>query len=218
MKVKRLLSQLKLTPKDEKVDFNLDSIFQGHFNVTYRGINAIKCPFDYVILQMIVFEVKPNLIIEIGSSSGGSALYLADLLTLFGIDGKVHAIDINENAKLNVGEHPRIKFFTEGWENYSLAQAEHFDKVLIIEDASHSYDCTMGVMNKFAHLVSRDSYFIIEDGIVDALGKSLDFGGGPLKAIREFLPNNPDFFVDRKWCNMFGTNATFNVNGYLKRR
>jgi hypothetical protein len=32
------------------------------------------------------------------------------------------------------------------------------------------------------------------------------------------LPLHPEFFVDRKWCDMFGKNATFNVNGYLKKK
>lgn len=218
MIVRRILDIFKKVSPDEKVDFNLNSIYEGHFKITYKGITAIKCPFDYVILQMILFEVKPDLIIEIGSSSGGTALYLADLMKLFEINGEIHSIDVTDHAKKNIGHDPRIKFFDQGWENYDLKNAENFTKILVIEDAVHSYECTIGAMNKFAHLVSKDSYFIVEDGIVDALNMVHHFNGGPLKAIREFLPQNPDFFVDRKWCDLFGKNATFNVNGYLKRR
>ena len=58
---------------------------------------------------------------------------------------------------------------------------------------------------------------IIEDGIVSKLGIEKDFRGGPLKAIKEFMSDNKDFVIDRKWCDMFGTNATFNVEGYLKK-
>ena len=66
-------------------------------------------------------------------------------------------------------------------------------------------------------MVSKDSYFIIEDGIINKLGLEKEYEGGPLKAIREFLPSHSEYIVDRKWCDMFGKNATFNVNGYLKK-
>jgi cephalosporin hydroxylase len=72
-------------------------------------------------------------------------------------------------------------------------------------------------MEKFKHLVSVNSYFIIEDGALNHIGLEREYGGGPLKAISEFLPNNPNFQIDRKWCDFFGKNATFNPNGYIKR-
>jgi cephalosporin hydroxylase len=58
---------------------------------------------------------------------------------------------------------------------------------------------------------------IVEDGIIGELGMKNEFHGGPLKAIDEFLRTNQDFEVDRHWCDFFGRNVTFNVNGYLKR-
>jgi cephalosporin hydroxylase len=72
-------------------------------------------------------------------------------------------------------------------------------------------------MDKFKDLVSVNSYFIIEDGILNNIGLEKDYDGGPLRAIKEFLPNNPNFQIDRKWCDFFGKNATFNPNGYIKK-
>jgi cephalosporin hydroxylase len=57
----------------------------------------------------------------------------------------------------------------------------------------------------------------VEDGIINELGMEKLYNGGPLKAIREFLKTDDRFEVDIKWRDMFGKNATFNVNGYLKR-
>jgi cephalosporin hydroxylase len=131
--------------------------------------------------------------------------------------GILHTIDIVDIVDPRVKEHNRIKFFTKGWEDYNLELTQGFEKILIIEDASHYYEDTIGILNKFYSLVSLDSYFIIEDGIINELGFEDGYKGGPLKALREFLPNHPEFIVDRKWCDMFGKNATFNVNGYLKR-
>ncbi|MBU0941596.1 MAG: hypothetical protein KKD36_09215 [Bacteroidetes bacterium] len=203
-------------PKDEQVKITVQSIYLGHHQVTYKGIKAIRCPFDYVIYQMIINEVKPDLVIEIGTNIGGGALYIADLLDSNG-KGVLHTIDIVDMIDPKVKEHNRIKFFTKGWEDYDLTLTKGFERILIIEDASHSYKDSIGILNKFHEVVSVDSYFIIEDGIINELGLEKEYDGGPLKALREFLPNHPEFTVDRKWCDMFGKNATFNVNGYLKK-
>ncbi|WP_367757363.1 CmcI family methyltransferase [Flavobacterium sp. WC2430] len=203
-------------PTEEKVKISIQSIDKGHHNITYKGVTAIKCPFDYVIYQMIIFEVKPDLVIEIGTNIGGGALYIADLLDSNG-KGVLHTIDILDQVDEKVKNHKRINFFTEGWENYDLKLTKEFEKILIIEDASHTYKDSLGILNKFHSIVSKDSYFIIEDGIINELGLEREYLGGPLKAIREFLPNHQEYIVERKWCDMFGINATFNVNGYLKK-
>lgn len=208
--------KLKKTINNEAVNVSIKTIDKGHHQVTYRGVKAIRCPFDYVIYQMLINEVKPDLIIEIGARFGGGALYLADLLEKIG-DGVVHSIDIIDDIDSKIKRNERITFFFDGWKGYDINNAKGFNKILIIEDASHMYEDTIGILNKFQSLVSTDSYFIVEDGIINELGIEKKFNGGPLKAIREFLPSHPEFIIDRKWCDMFGKNATFNVNGYLKK-
>jgi cephalosporin hydroxylase len=207
----------KRISKEEEIKISVQSIYEGHHNVTYKGIKAIRCPFDYVIYQMIIDEVKPDLVIEIGTNIGGGALYIADLLEM-NSNGIIHTIDIIDMVDPKVKEHERIKFFTNGWLEYDLELTKEFDKILVIEDASHFYQDSIGILNKFHEVVSKDSYFIVEDGIINELGLETEYKGGPLKALREFLPLHPEFFVDRKWCDMFGKNATFNVNGYLKKK
>jgi len=214
---KKIMEIFRVIPKDEKVELSLEGLNRGHHKVTYKGIKAIRCPFDYVIYQMIIGEVRPDLIIEIGSHEGGGALYLADLLRIYDIDGEVHTIDIHNTAQKNISGYANIRFFGEGAENYDLDLTKKFNKILVIEDAAHTYECSKNAINKFASVVSEGSYLIIEDGIVNELGVEKEYGGGPLKAIREFLPEHPEYIVDRKWCDMFGKNATFNVNGYLKK-
>lgn len=215
--VKKYFSRkFKTIPVDERISFDTQTVSDGHFYVTYRGIPAIRCPFDYVMYQMIISELKPDLVIEVGTNHGGGALYLADLMDSIG-HGYIHSIDIEKKTGKLVESHPRIKLFTEGWEKYDLSEAKGFSKILIIEDASHMHEDTLGALRKFSPIVSVGSYFIVEDGIVNELGKEKGFHGGPLRAIREFLTENTDYTVDRSYCDMFGKNATFNVNGYLKR-
>jgi cephalosporin hydroxylase len=217
--VKKLISGIKtlLTTEGEEIKLNMRSIYQGHFNVTYRGVHAVRCPFDFVIYQMIISKIKPDLVIEIGTQAGGSALYLADLMNNIG-HGLVHTIDIKNQSNELVQKHPRIALFTEGWETYDIKEARKYATVLVIEDATHIYEDTLGAINKFAPLVTLGSYLIVEDGIIQELGMTKEFHGGPLRAINEFLRNNQDFEIDRDWCDFFGKNVTFNVNGYLKKK
>jgi len=199
-----------------KKTFSLEGIDKGHHKVTYKGIPCIKCPFDYVLYQMIIDEVKPDLIIEIGTNKGGSTLYLADLLELQG-KGIIHSIDIKDESPQLVKDHPRITLFYSGWEEYELDLTSGFSSILVIEDASHEYLNTLQAIRKFGPVVSRNSYLIVEDGIIDDLGYKKEYNGGPVKAIEEFLKINSDFFIDNKWVDFFGTSATFNTKGYLKR-
>ncbi|MDP3957990.1 MAG: CmcI family methyltransferase [bacterium] len=197
--------------------WSVKDVYEGHFKVTYRGVPALKCPFDYVIYQMLLGQVRPDLVIEIGTNHGGGALYLADLMELAGT-GTVHTIDIEDRAERLVREHPRIKRFLGGWEGYDVTNARGFETVMVIDDGYHRFDHVLGALLKLSPLVSVGSYYIVEDGIVTRLERSegpLD--GGPLRAIHEFLAENKDFEIDRRSCDFFGLNATFNVDGYLKR-
>jgi cephalosporin hydroxylase len=87
----------------------------------------------------------------------------------------------------------------------------------VIEDSSHQYENTLGAIKKFNSIVTIGSYLIVEDGIIDDLGRAKEFNGGPLKAIKEFLTENLNFSIDQRWIDFFGNNATFNPMGYLKK-
>jgi cephalosporin hydroxylase len=166
---------------------------------------------------MLIAELKPDLLIEIGTNKGGSSLYLADLLELNG-QGELHTIDLagnKEDEKLH--SHPRIKVHKEGFAGYDTGHLTGYKKIMVIDDGSHYYNDVLAVLEKFSSWITPGSYFIIEDGIVNNLGREKEFHGGPQKAIKEFLRKNVNFIIDRTWCDFFGTNATFNVNGYLKR-
>jgi cephalosporin hydroxylase len=201
----------------EETNFNLKTIEIGHHNFEYNGLKSLKCPFDYLNYQMIIDEVKPDLIIEIGTHFGGNSLYLADLLQLRN-RGVLHTIDVNEYGDLSkLDSHPRIKRFLGGYENYDTNQIMEFENVLIIDDGSHQYIDVLNSLNKFNKFVTINSYFIVEDGVLSELGYKESYEGGPLRAIEEFLKENKNFIIDEKWINFFGKNATFNPKGYLKK-
>ena len=201
----------------DEVSFNVKSIEAGHHKLLYKNVPMIKCPFDYIIYQMILWEIKPDLVIEIGTNKGGSALYIAELLDLIG-NGEIHTIDIVDMVVDKcVKNHKRIKFFKDGFQNYDLKNVAQHKKIIVIDDGSHSYEDVKEALEKFKDVVSNDSYFIVEDGILDQLGWKSKYNGGPNLAIKEFISTNSSYIIDRKWCDLFGVNATFNTNGYLKK-
>jgi cephalosporin hydroxylase len=205
--------------KNNKIDthFDLKTIEKGHHNTLYRGIKCLKNPFDYLIYQMIINEVKPDLIIEIGTHYGGNSVYMADLLEI-NKKGVLHTIDIeNFNDSEVLNNHPRIKRFFDGFENYDLKLTEEFETILVIDDGSHQYHDVVKSLEKFKDIVCKNSYFIVEDGTLTELGYSEQHNGGPHKAILEFISNNDEFLIDKKWCDFFGKNATFNADGFLKK-
>ncbi len=64
-------------------------------------------------------------------------------------------------------------------------------------------------------------YIVVEDGVIDDLfdgERAATFEGGPRQALRDFLADRgEDYEVDTRLCDCFGVNATWNVNGYLRR-
>jgi cephalosporin hydroxylase len=57
---------------------------------------------------------------------------------------------------------------------------------------------------------------VMEDGVLDDLGLTERYDGGPNRALRAFFSQNPDCFrVDRDLCDLFGKNATYAPNGWL---
>jgi cephalosporin hydroxylase len=185
---------------------------------TYRGILTNKNPFDLALYQLLLWERKPRTLIEIGSKSGGSALWFADVLRSFNIDYAIHSIDINPPAQREIAGVT----FHKGDGN-SLADTLSPDlmssfarPIMVVEDADHRAITTLNVLRFFDRWLRPDEYIVIEDGIVTEL-----FGAGPgspRAAIRDFLSERgEDYEIDTRICDFFGTNTTWNVNGYLRR-
>src|SRR5712691_996249 len=86
-----------------------DSAPQTWSNTRWLGVSAQKCPLDLWIYQEILHELRPAVVIECGTASGGSALYLASILALLGT-GDVVSIDIEELPDRPV--HDRIRYLT----------------------------------------------------------------------------------------------------------
>ncbi|HYT87283.1 MAG TPA: CmcI family methyltransferase [Gemmataceae bacterium] len=182
----------------------------------YFGIPTLKHPYDFWVYQEMLNEKQPDVIIEIGNYHGGSTLALAHLCDLLG-KGRVIAVDFSHvQIDPQVLRHPRI-LFVQGdplqVADIVKAQIQPEEKVIIIEDSTHTYDLTLGILRAYNELIKPGDYFIIEDGIC---WHGLEEGPkpGPYEAIEDFVRENPAFQIDRS-CEDF--TITWNPKGYLKR-
>jgi len=186
-------------------------------STTYFGVPALKNPFDFWVYQEIIHQSKPTLIIEIGNNFGGSTLALAHLQDLMG-QGRIIAIDI-DHSRIHrvVREHPRITLI-EGAAcsvfEAASALVRPDDRILIIEDSSHTYENTLNVLTSYSRLLKSGEYFIVEDSICH---HGLDVGPkpGPYEAIEEFTRMRPDFEIDRSKESFV---ITWNPKGFLVRK
>jgi cephalosporin hydroxylase len=183
---------------------------------SYFGIKTLKNPCDFWVYQEIIYDLKPDYIIEIGNFRGGSALALAHLCDNIG-KGRVIGVDIDQSEITDaVRAHPRL-IFVEGDACDSFEKVKaiigKFSNVLIIEDSSHTYENTLNVLRTYNSLISRDGYFIVEDSICY---HGLDTGPnpGPYEAIEAFASENTDFSIDRTKESFL---ITWNPKGYLRR-
>jgi len=186
------------------------------FKSTWFGVSAVKSPLDFWTYQEIIFAVKPRIIVDIGTNIGGTTLALAHLLDLLG-QGRVITIDVDHSrVDPTVREHPRISFVNgdacELLKDVSKAVGGD-GPVLIIEDSSHTYENTLNVLRCYSALVTKGSYFIVEDGICHH-GLNEGPKPGPYEAVNQFLAENHDFEADRSKEPYL---ITWNPNGYLKR-
>jgi len=198
----------------------LEAYHQGVARYRYKGIPCLKSPIDIAIYLQLLFKAQPSTIFEIGSAFGGSALLLRDFSIANGSDAKVVSIDIKDR---NLEDLEGIRFLQGDvfdLEN-TFASHELFCSPrpwLVIEDSAHTLQSTIAALDFFSRHLESGEYLIIEDGVLEDLGWSEKYDGGPNRAIKEFLQTNPnDFEIDRSYCDMFGQNMTYNPNGYLRK-
>lgn len=189
---------------------------KGWSNIFWFGIPITKCPLDLWIYQEIIFELKPDIIIECGTSNAGSALFLACICDLIN-NGKIITIDIED--KKDRPKHKRITYLLgsstlEETEEKIKSLIKNEDRIMTILDSSHQKEHVLNELKIYSKFVTNGSYIIVEDTCLNGHPIEPDFGPGPMEAIDEFLKENKNFVIDKSREKFY---LTFNPNGYLKR-
>ena len=207
------------------------------YTLTWLGRPIIQLPEDLLRLQEVIYQVKPDIIIETGIAHGGSLIFYSSLCKSIG-KGRVIGIDIEirpHNRKA-IEEHELFEYITliEG-NSISPVIVEQVkslvdpkETVLVILDSNHSKSHVLEELNAYSSLVSSGSYIIATDGIMkDLVGAPRSQSdwqwNNPYEAAQEFLQTHSEFVLEQpKWIfnesNSLSENVTYWPGSWLKRK
>lgn len=211
-------------------DFMRESIDAKYsYNFSWMGRPIIQYPQDMIAMQEILWDVRPDLIVETGVAHGGSLVYYASLCELMG-HGKVLGIDIDIRAhnRQAIETHPMAKHIQllqgSSTDPAIVAQVHAIaagKRVLVVLDSNHTHDHVLAELHAYAPLVSVGSYCVVFDTVVEDLPRGLypdrpwDVGNNPKTAVHEYLRQDDRFEIDR------GIEAKIQItvapDGYLRR-
>ncbi len=212
--------------------FNIESNkSQYSYNFSWMGRPIIQYPQDMIAMQEIIWEIKPDLIIETGIAHGGSLIYYASLLELIG-KGEVLGIDIDirEHNRREIEAHPmfkRIKMIQgSAIDEQLVEQVKEVVKgkqtVLVVLDSNHTEDHVLKELQLYSPFVTPGSYIVVFDTIVEDLPEGYfkeqrpwGIGNNPKTAVWKFLKQNDKFEIDAAIDNKLLISVA--PDGYLKR-
>ena len=198
------------------------------YEPTWLGIPIIQYPEDILMMQELIWKVRPDVIVETGVAHGGSAILYASILELIG-KGKVIGVDleIRKYNRIVINSHPLSKRITlvEGSSVDESIVAEvkgkirKDERVLVALDSNHSYKHVLREMELYSEIVSPGSYMVAMDGAQAYVwdipnGKPEWKDDNPLRAIEEFVSKNKEFEIDEYYTRM---KITSNPKGFLRR-
>lgn len=205
------------------------------YNFSWLGRPIIQYPQDMVAMQELLWEVKPDLIIETGIAHGGSLIFYASILeliaTCMGNEGEVLGIDIDIRAhnRKAIEEHPMFK-------RISMIQGSSIDpkiiaqvvekakgkkRILVCLDSNHTHDHALAELKAYAPLTSIGSYCVVFDTLIEDMGqgaypdRSWGPGNNPKTAVWEYLKTHSEFEINKNIDHKLLISVA--PDGYLKR-
>ena len=222
----------------DKNAFIYSSIKSGYsYNFSWLGRPIIQYPQDIVAVQEIIWQVKPDLIIETGIAHGGSLILSASLLSLLEIFGEIEQglvvgidIDIRQHNRIEIEKHPvskKIKMIEGSSISVDIISeiaeiVKSKKRIMVLLDSNHTHQHVLEELKLYSPFVSKGSYLVVFDTIVEDLPENLikdrpwGKGNNPKTAVWEFLKNNKDFEIDTEIVNKLL--ITVAPDGYLKKR
>jgi len=198
---------------------------------SWLGVPVIQIPTDIVATQELVWDAKPDLIIETGIARGGSLVFFASLLQLLG-RGTVLGIDVDirPHNRQVIEEHPlahRIRLLEGSSVDTAIVEeaglhAASAERVMVILDSDHTHAHVAAELVAYAPLVTPGQYIIVADTIIEEIPEQVHRprawgpGDNPATAVAEFLPAHPEFELDQFLSSKLLLSSS--AIGYLRRR
>ena len=188
------------------------------YNFSSLGRPIIQYPQDMVAVQELIWSIRPDLIIETGIAHGGSLIMSASMLAMLDYCDAVEAgtvldpkarnrrvvgldIEIRPHNRTAIEAHP-LAHKIEMIEGNSIASetvarvreiASRYERTLVMLDSNHTHAHVLAELEAYAPLVSKGSYCVVFDTIVDDMPAEMfpdrpwGPGDNPKTAVREYL-------------------------------
>ena len=184
------------------------------YGFSWLGRPIIQLPEDMIRIQELIFQLKPDLIIETGVAHGGSLIYYSSILNAIG-NGRVIGIDIDirSHNRKEIESHNLFKYITliEGSSidknvvNKVKSNVNSSESVLVILDSNHSKKHVYEELNIYSKFIKKGGYIVACDGIMKQIKgaprtkEDWDWNN-PISAIKEFISTNNEFEIyEPKW-------------------
>lgn len=204
---------------------------QYSYHFKWMGLPIIQFPQDIVAMQELIWEVKPDLIIETGVARGGSLAFYASLLELIGGDGLVLGIDIdirphNRKAIESHSMAHRIRMIEgSSVDEAVVAQVKRIaqgrKRVIVALDSNHTHEHVLGELRRYSGFVTEGSFLVVFDTCIEFTPDALIHdrpwhkGDNPWTAVQAFLREEDRFEVQVDIHKKLQVSVC--PDGYLKR-
>jgi cephalosporin hydroxylase len=162
------------------------------YNYHWMGRPIIQLPNDILLMQELIWQIKPDLIVETGIAHGGSLIFSASMLSLLDYYDAIEQgimldpksprrrvlgldIDIREHNRAAIEKHPmsnRIDMIQgSSIDSEIIAQvheaASSYKHVLVCLDSNHTHEHVLAELEAYAPLVTKDSYCVVFDTVIE---------------------------------------------------
>jgi cephalosporin hydroxylase len=206
------------TLRKSAIDFQVAcSRYMYTYQFDWLGVPIIRLPDDIIVLQEIIFQLRPRAVIETGIARGGSLVLSASLMAIVGLEARVLGLDIQ------ILEHTRKSIETsifsraiEMWvgdsasEDAEVAVSDFLKDIeepcLLILDSDHTHDHVLRELQRLAPVMPKGSIIAVADTLIEEMPE--DFysdrewgkGNNPLSALKQFISENPhDYKEENLW-------------------
>jgi len=219
-------------------DFVIESCYNQYtYNFSWMGRPIIQFPQDMVIMQELIWEQQPDLIIESGIAHGGSLVFYASIMELIG-HGKIMGVDIEirDHNREAIDKHPmshRIQLIEGSSIELSTIEKVRSEikgakNIMVLLDSKHTHDHVLAELNAYHEFVSIGNYLVVFDTtaqtfdkeVLEDLAKQYRYqpwgkNSNPHSALKEFLKEHSEYEIEHSWHRKALITNCF--EGFLKK-
>lgn len=196
-------------------------IHRGKRDTTYRGTQILKFPSDLLMYHEAIYDTDPEIIVEIGTKFGGSALYFQDQLDMKAKDngdgvtpGRVVTIDKLDQV---ANKDPRIEYIVgSSIDKDVIKKIEQITKgkrTMVVIDGNHNRRHVKWELQHYHNFVPSGQYIVVEDCYIERDGKIMKYG--PCEAKEWFLESKRGF-EQTDHCAKYLVGVS--MGGWVKRK